>query len=58
MLLFFPATLLGAKFVEGEKVSKEVTEIKEGLAAFGKPVTKFTGHASIELTGVEDWGVF
>jgi hypothetical protein len=54
-LIFFPKTLLKTAFVEQTKV---VSEVKEGLTFFGLPVTRFEGHANVEMTGVEDWGVF
>jgi hypothetical protein len=55
-LIKFPETLLKTEWVEE---GKKVKEIKEGLVAFGKAVTSFTGHALLELTGGKvKWGVF
>jgi hypothetical protein len=52
----FPETLLKTEWVEE---AGKVKEIKEGLVAFSKAVTVFTGQAKLTLEGAaKQWGVF
>jgi hypothetical protein len=60
MFTSFPKTLLKKEFVENEGTVEEVTE---GMAAFGKSVTSFTGDVKGDMwtnkgEEVRDWGVF